>query len=144
MLSVRDVNRGLGCLVDEVLCEEVEEAPVEVFVHVAEAMTLGGEHEHVKAFVGVDEGMNNTLGITRVNVVVDVAVNEHETTFEILGDFGVCLDRVDKCSVTFFRYFFFHTVVGLAPPAVIDVVIVVTGTRNGRFEEVGINEHCSC
>lgn len=50
-----DVDGMSGGVVLEVVGEVVEHTPVEVFIHVAEAVALGGEKEEVEALVGTDE-----------------------------------------------------------------------------------------
>ncbi len=60
-------------------------------------------------------------------------------SLEVLGKFLVVVDGILECGVVF-GYNFLHAVVGLAPPAVIDAIVVVAGTGNGDLVEIGIGK----
>src|SRR5258708_7039347 len=44
----------------------------------AECVTRAGEIDHIKAFVGLDEGIDQAKGVGGVNVVIGFAVNQEE------------------------------------------------------------------
>ena len=139
-LSAGKVDGGL-LPPEKVEGEVVDEPPVEIFVHVAEAVALAGEDEHVEAFARPDERIDDAEGVGRVDVVVDVAVHEEQVALEARGYLGVGGDFVGKSGVALLGDDFLDAVVGLAPPAVVDAVIVVAGAGDGGLEEVGILEH---
>ena len=110
------------------LREVIDESPVEVFVHVTEMVALFWEDEHIEALACTDQCVDHTDGVARVHVVVDVAMNEEQVTLEVLGNAWVGLDLIYESSVAFGCYFLLDTMVSLAPPAVVDVVVVVACT----------------
>ena len=63
-------------LAEEVLWEVVCHTPEEVLIHVAEAVALAWEHEHIKALVVADKSIHNAQSTTRVYILVDVAMNK--------------------------------------------------------------------
>ena len=65
------------------LREVVHETPVEVLVHIAEAVALVREHEHVETLAGLDEGIHYSGCVARVYIVVNVSVNEEEVALEL-------------------------------------------------------------
>lgn len=44
----------------------------------AEGMALSREHHHVETLVGVDERVGHADGVAGMDVVVDVAMHEHQ------------------------------------------------------------------
>ena len=64
------------------LCEVVGHTPEEVFVHIAEAVALTGQEQHIEALVRADKCIDNTQGVTGVYILVDVAVNEQQMTLK--------------------------------------------------------------
>src|SRR5690606_6057449 len=61
----------------------------------------------------------------------------------MLRQFRIFFNGVGERRVALGRYFFGNAVVALAPPAVVDVVFVVTRARYGHLEEIGIYQHGS-
>ena len=110
------------------LREVIDESPVEVFVHVAEMVALFWEDEHIEAVACTVQSIEHTDGVARVHVVVDVAMNEEQVALEVLGNAWVGLDLIYESSVAFGCYFLLDTMVSFAPPAVVDVVVVVACT----------------
>ena len=80
VIHLRDLDFIAG-VANQVPGEVVAHSPEEVFGHVAKAVTLAGQHEHVKALVGADECIYHAEGITGVYVVVDVTGYEHQVAF---------------------------------------------------------------
>ena len=78
-----------------------------------------------------------------MDIVVDVTMYEHQMTFQPTCDLFVRLDVVDESRITLFADHFLHAMMRLAPPTVIDTVIMVSGTRDGCLEEVGILQYSS-
>ena len=123
--------------------EIVDHTPVEIFVHIAEAVALLRKEQHVKTLSGTDQGICHTQRIARMDIVVDVTMYEHQMTFQSACDLFVRLDVVDESRITLFADHFLHAMMRLAPPTVIDAVIMVSGTRDGCLEEVGILQYGS-
>ena len=88
-------------------------------------VTLLRQHEHVEAFVGADQGVDHTQRIARMHVVVDVAVHEQQVPLELACDLGVGAYVVDERRVSLFAHLLLDAVVRLAPPAVVDTVVMV-------------------
>ena len=65
---------GRVLLPEKVERKVIDHSPIEVLVHVAEAVALLRENKQVETLVGADEGIHHAEGIARVNVVVDIAV----------------------------------------------------------------------
>ena len=106
-------------------------------------MALLRQKQHIEAFSGPDQGVCHTQRITRMDIVVDVTMYEHQMTFQPTCDLFVRLDVVDESRIPLFADHFLHTMMRLAPPTVIDAVIMVSGTRDGCLEEVGILQYSS-
>ena len=110
------------------LREIIDKTPVEIFVHVAEAVSLVRKHEHVETLACLDEGVDYTDGISRMYIIVDVTMNQEKVPLEVLRNLRVRSDLVVECGIALFCDFLLHDVMGLAPPAVIDVVVMVSCT----------------
>ena len=88
MINLLDVvvelwNIGSALTVaQQVLREVVGHTPEEVLVHIAETVTLAWEKEHIEALVCTNQRINNTQRVTRMNVLVDIAVNQQEVALE--------------------------------------------------------------
>ena len=67
-------------------------------------------------------------GIGRMNVIVYITMHQHQVTFQLLHDFGVGSNLIDKGCIALLGYLFLYTMMGLTPPAVIDAVVMVPGT----------------
>ena len=65
---------------EEPLAVPVGHPPEEVFVHVAEAVALARQDEHLEALVGADQGIDHADGVARAHVVVDVARHQHQVS----------------------------------------------------------------
>ena len=88
-------------------------------------MALLRQHEHIEAFVGADQGVDYTQRIARMHVVVDIAVHEQQVALELACYLGVGAYVVDERRVSLFAHLLLDTVVRLAPPAVVDTVVMV-------------------
>ena len=132
-----DVN-GVFVVSDEVSAVVVSHFPEEVFCHVAEAVTLSREEKHVESLVSSDEGVYYSDGVGGMYVVVNVAVDEEKSAFEIVYKFLVGLDAVFECGVSFFGDYFLDSVVCFTPPTVVDAVVMVTSARYCYFVEVRV------
>ena len=127
---------ALLCFAKQVLAEEVGHFPEEVFVHSLEAVALAGEYKHLKAFVGADESIHYACGVGRVNVVVHVACHQQQVSLEAACKLLVGTDVVRECGVALndtllvclLLDILLYTMVLLAPPVVVDTVVVVAGT----------------
>lgn len=62
-------------ITEEMISKEVPHSLGEVGLHGAKAVTLAGEDEHVEAFVGFHQGIDETHGVGGVNVVIDLAMH---------------------------------------------------------------------
>ena len=76
-----------------------------------------------------------------MHVVVDVAVHEQQVPLELACDLGVGAYVVDERRVALLAYLLLDAVVRLAPPAVVDAVVVVASARYRRLEEVGVLQY---
>lgn len=137
VVHLRDVRLPALGVADQPLGVVVGHAPEEIFIHVAEAVTLAWEDEHIEPLVGADQGVDHSDGVGRVDVVVDVTVHEHQVTFQIAGDLRIGLDAIDERGVPLVNLLK-DSVMLLAPPAVVDAVVVVAGAGDRHLEEVWI------
>ena len=124
-LSFRNVDRFFA-LTLEVLGEVIDHAPVEILVHVAEAVPLLRQHEHVESLSGPDQGVHYTCGVARMDIVVDVSMDEKKMALEVLRDFRIGADLIYEGRVSLLAYGLLYAMVGLAPPSVVDRVAVVS------------------
>ena len=107
-------------------------------------MPLARQDEHVESLVGADQGIHDTDGVGRMHIVVDVPVHEEKVPLEVAGDFRIGVYVIDKCRVPLFCYLFEYAVVLLAPPAVVDAVVMVSCAGYGSGVEVRIfQDGCS-
>ena len=88
-------------------------------------MTLSGEDEHIEPLVRTNEGIDYSNSVRRMNVIVDVAVYEHQVSFQVGSYLRISLDRVNKCGISC-SYLLLDSVMLLAPPSVINVVVMVS------------------
>ena len=137
VVHLRDVRLPALGVADQPLGVVVGKAPEEIFIHVAEAVALAREDEHVETLVGADQGVDHADGVGRVDVVVDVAVHQHQVAFQVGCDLRIGLDAVDEGRVALVDLLQ-DTVMLLAPPAVVDAVVVVAGAGDSRLEEIRI------
>ena len=121
----------------------VNQSPVEILIHIAKAVALRGQIEHIETLVGANQGVHYARGVARVDIVVNLAVYEQQVALQLLGNLGVAADIVNKCGVTLVANLFLHAVVSLTPPAGVNRVVVVSSARYGRLEEVGVLQNSS-
>src|SRR5262245_49255235 len=69
--------------------KKVVHAAIEVGLVVAVGMALARNDQHVEALVSLDQSIDKPHGVGRVHVVVHVAVDEQNSAFEVLGQFGI-------------------------------------------------------
>ena len=141
-LSLRYVNL-LCATIDKIVREVVNQTPVEILVHIAKAVALRRQVEHIETLVSANQSIHYARCISGVNVVVNLAVNEQQVALQLLGNLGVAADFVNKCGVALVVNLLLYAVVSFAPPAVVNLVIVVTRTRYRRLEEVGVLQNSS-
>ena len=79
-----------------------------------------------------------------MNVIVNVACTDQQSSLQVFGKLGILLNAVFKSSVAFFTYLFLNPMVFLAPPAVVYIVLMISGWRYGNLEEIRINQHSRC
>src|SRR4051812_13176848 len=71
-------------------------------------------------------------------------MHEHQPAFEVLGKVWVLINVVSEGGIVLVADDFLYTMVLLAPPPVVDAVVVVASVAHGHFEEIWINQHgCS-
>ena len=92
----------------QVFREVVNQTPVEVFVHIAEAMTLLRKHEHIETLAGTNQCIDYTHGITRVYIVVNITVNQQQVSLQVLGNLRIGSNLIDKGSIALFADLFLH------------------------------------
>ena len=83
-------------------------------------------------------------GISGVYVIIHITMNQEQMTFQVLRQLLVGRDLALKRDVTRLIGNLLHAMVLLAPPTVVDVVVVVAGTRDSHLEEIGIEQHGGC
>ena len=76
-----------------------------------------------------------------MHVIVDVTRTNQQFTLEVFGQVGIFVDVVLKSDVAFSVLDFLDAIVFLAPPAIVDVVLVVAGGRHCYFEKIGVHQH---
>ena len=110
---------------NQVAAEVVCHFPEEIFIHISESVTLSGEIQHIKSLVCSDKCIDYASCICRVNIVIHISVNKKKMSFKILDKFLVEMDAVVEYCIAFFCNYFFYTVMGFTPPAVVDTVVVL-------------------
>ena len=128
-----------GATINQIVCKVINQTPVEILVHIAKAVALSREKQHIETLVRADKCIHYTQGAARVYILVDVTVYEQEVTLKALCKLVVRRDMVLENSLAITLYLA-DTVVLLAPPAVVDVVVVVTCARYRNIEEVGVHK----
>ena len=79
VVSFWDVDEFLA-LAAEMLREVVHEPPVEVFVHVSEAVTLVRKHEHVESLAGLDQRIDHACSVAWMNIIIDISMHKEKMT----------------------------------------------------------------
>ena len=123
-LSFRDIH-GLFALTFQMFGEVVDKTPIEIFIHVTEAVSLLRQHEHIKSLTRSDKGVNNPDSVAGMNIIIDVAMYKQKMSLQILRNLRICSDLVDEGSVTLVAHRFLDSMMGLAPPAVVYVVVMI-------------------
>ena len=103
-------------------------------------MALSRQDKHVETLVRADESIDHADGVRRMHVVVNVAVHKHEVAFQVLGNLRVGLDGIYECSISGLD-FLLNAMVLFAPPAVVNVVVMVTCAGNGGLEEIRVLQY---
>ena len=142
-LSLRYVNL-LCATIDKIVREVVNQTPVEILVHIAKAVALRRQVEHIETLVSANQSIHYARCISGVNVVVNLAVNEQQVALQLLCNLGVAANLIDESCVALIANSLLHAVVSLAPPAVVDLVVVVTSARYRSLEEVWVLQHSRC
>ena len=124
--SFRDVDMFFA-LAFEMFREVVDQTPVEILVHVSEGVALLRKHEHIESLAGADQCVDHSHRVAWVDIVVDVAMDKEKMSLEVLRDFRVGCDLVDEGGVALRGDGFLDAMVRLAPPAVVDGVVMVAG-----------------
>lgn len=117
--------RTVLIITDQIAAEVVGHSPEEILVHVTESVALSGQYKQVKTFVGSDQGIDNPDSVARMHIVVHVTGHKQKVALEILHDVLVLVDRVGEGSVAFCGNLLKDSVMLLAPPSVIDGVVMV-------------------
>lgn len=73
--------------------------PEEVFVHVAETMPLAWKDEHIESLVCAYECINDADGVGRIDIVVDIAMDQQQMTFQAGCNFLIRVDMVNEGSI---------------------------------------------
>ena len=140
--SLRNINARLTLSL-QILAEVIDESPIEVLIHIAKAVALSRQEEHVEALAGTDEVIDHTHGIGWMHVVINVAMHDEETSLEFRSKLLVVSHLIDKCGVSLCGDFLTYAVVLFAPPSVVDGVVVVACARHTNLEEIRILTHRS-
>ena len=110
------------------LGEVVHKPPVEIFVHISETVSLSRKHQHIKSFSGTDKSLNDSHSIAGMHIIVNIPVDQKKMAFKICSNFRIGSDLIDKRCISLLGHLFLHAVMSLAPPAVVDIVVVIAGT----------------
>ena len=89
-------------------------------------MPLLRQHEHVESLSGSDQGVHYAGRVARMDIVVDVSMDQEKMALEVLRDFRIGADLIYKGRVSLLAYGLLYAMVGLAPPAVVDRVVMVS------------------
>ena len=103
-------------------------------------MSLAREEEDIEALVRTDQGVDYPDGIRRMNIVVHIARAEQQMALQIPCQLRIGLDVVNEGRVPVLD-FLLYAVMLLAPPSVVDAVVVVAGAGNRCLEEIRIGQY---
>ena len=95
---------------------------------VTETMTLVRKHKHIETLSSLDESIYNACSVTRMHIVIDITMNKKQMALKFRSNLRICADLVSECSIALLADLLLHTMVSLAPPAVIYTVVMVTCT----------------
>lgn len=126
---------------EKMLAEIVRHAPEEIFVHVAESVLLSRKDEHVETFACPDECIGNAYGVGRMHIVIYVTVHQEEMPFQVLCYLRVGVYLIDEGGVTVLADLLLDAMVLLAPPAVVDAVVVVPGAGYRHLVEIRVGKY---
>ena len=62
----------LCATVNKIVGEVVNQTPVEILVHIAKAVALRGQIEHIETLVGANQGVHYARGVAWVDIVVNL------------------------------------------------------------------------
>ena len=141
-LSLRNIDFGLSA-VNQIVGKVIYHSPIEILVHIAKSVTLCRQIQHIEALVCANQSVCHARRVSWVNIVVNLTVNKHLMPLQTTCQLGVTADSVNECSVALVAHLLLYAVVCLAPPAVVDSVVVVTCARYRSLEEVGVLQNSS-
>ena len=82
----------------------------------------------VITFAGTDQCINHAQCITRMYIVINITVNQQQIAFQLFSNLRIGRYLVNKGSISLFAYHFLYSVMRFAPPTVINIIIMVSGT----------------
>ena len=87
-LATWNINR-LFMPAFQMIGEEINHSPVEVFIHITKTMTLSGQHQQVETLACTDQSIHYTQCIGRMYIVVNISMNQHQMSLQLSGYFRV-------------------------------------------------------
>ena len=126
------------------LAEVVDHTPVEVLIIILKVVLLAWHDEHVEALACTDQLVDHTDAVTRMHVIIHIAMDEEQVTLEVLGELLIGWHMSIEGDVAILVGLLGHAMVLLTPPAVVDVVVMIAGARDSHLEEIRIDKHGSC
>ena len=107
-------------------------------------MALTGDEQHVEALPSLDQFIHDNDGVGGVYVIIYIAMNQEQMAFQVLRQLLVGGNLAFKRDVARLVGDLLHAMMLLAPPTVVDVVVVITGARDSHLEEIRIEQHSGC
>ena len=90
-------------------------------------MSLLRQHKHVESLSGSDQGIDNPDCVSRMDIVIYVTMYKEKMALKVLRDLRISGDLVYEGGVTLVAHCLLDSVMGLAPPSVVDIVVMVAG-----------------
>lgn len=128
---INDVHVAAG-RTDQVLKKII--ADEVLIVGTPHAMILSRKNHHVEPFVLINKRIGEAERRDPWHVVIHIAGDKHELTFQVPGKFHVGWYAATLC----------QAVERLAPPLDILIVVMVAGGGDGYFIKVGVSEDSGC
>lgn len=107
-------------------------------------VALAGNEQHIETFPSFDQFINDDNGIGGVDVIIHIAMNQEQMALQVLRQLLVGRDLALERDISSLVGDLVHAMVLLAPPTVVDVVVMITCARDGHFEEIRIEQHGRC
>ena len=74
-------------------------------------------------------------------IIINITMNQQQISFQLLRYFRISSNLINESCIPFLTHYFFYAVMRFTPPTVIDIIIMISGTRNSHFEEIRVLAH---